>query len=406
MPNFNYVYFFFLFAAFVFGVAGIILLVGKYFAKKKALPADLKKNKYDYSLLPSERLIPVLSASKGQVSNWGYELLKPELLHKYSKGMESIVFVMDTAGLFDHDDLVGNCLPEYNRDFTDSADNIDHDGHGTHCAGIIAAVDNQHGVIGIAPEAHLVAIKVLNDEGMGMYAWIIKAIRYVADLNCGPFRKFISMSLSGSQHSDALEEAIDYAASKNVFIFAAAGNSGFEEGVNSMGYPARYKNVISVSAATEDTVSHFSSGGAQLKLTAPGSHIFSTHVNGGYIHMSGSSQAAPAALGIGILIVGAHPWIKNQAELSAFMVLHATDWYKEGFDNRTGYGMPIADKYLPQETQEVQAAVIFAETFEAKDIQKMRETTILKIAEKVDVPAKRSYRKAKNAALVIEKLGV
>lgn len=410
MPNYNYLYFIVMFLVFIFVVAAVILLIMRYVLRAKGF--EIKKSDYDVRLPDVGEIIPIAGISAGQISDWGRDMLQPELLYGHSRGAESVVFVLDTAGVFDHSDLVDSCLPEYNRDFTDSIDNIDRQGHGTHCAGIIAATDNDHGVIGIAPAAKLVAVKVLNDEGLGRYSWIVKALRYVADLNVGSKRKIITMSLGGTHNDPALEAAVNYAAQKGCFLFAAGGNSGYKPGKNSLGYPARYANVISVSATDDKGVSVFSSGGAELDLAAPGSNIFSTYLNGGYVHLSGSSMAAPAAAAMGALILGAYPEIKTQKELQAFMVLHATDWYRKGFDERTGHGIPVADKLVPPGPTEeedpdcpiVTAADIFRKTFEPKDIERMRERTMLIIGKQIDAPVRGRLRKAQNAAIIIEKL--
>ncbi|HUT85613.1 MAG TPA: S8 family serine peptidase [Elusimicrobiales bacterium] len=306
------------------------------------------KNKFDVKL-PDYAAIPVIFRTAGQVKDWGHEYLRASEVYGKTKGEKSLIFILDTAGVFDHPDLKANSLPQFNKNFTTSPDKDGH-GHGHHCAGIAAAVDNDFGVIGCAPSAKLVAVKVLNDSGSGSYDWISKGIRYVADLDVGPdfadHKKIISLSLGGSAGSADLENAVNYAIEKGVFIVAAAGNSGWSEDRNTILYPGRYEQVVTVaSIGKTEQPSSFSSGGEEIDVAAPGEQIFSTHKDGGYVYLSGTSMATPYVAGVVALLLSMYPEIENQYHLEDYLEAHAKDIFTPGEDMRTGAGAPILTGY-------------------------------------------------------------
>lgn len=281
-----------------------------------------------------------------QVVDWGVEYLKALDVHNKTRGEKACVFILDTSGKFDHPDLVKNALHEYAKNFSSSPTMDDKHGHGTHCAGIACASDNTFGVVGVAPGAKLVPVKVLNDSGSGTYEGIAKAIRHVADLEDFPYKKVISMSLGGASGSDILRDAIQYAIKKGVFIVAAAGNSGYN-GRDTVNYPGAYPEVITIaSIGPNEKPSRFSSGGPAVDLTAPGEKVFSTHKNGQYIRMSGTSMATPHVAGIAALVLSAHEFIQTQDQLADFLMKGAKDLHTDGKDVRTGAGAPIAIHYF------------------------------------------------------------
>ena len=164
--------------------------------------------------------------------------------------------------------------------------------HGTHCAGIAAAVNNAEGVIGVSPETTLHAVKVLDCRGSGKYSDIAAALTYVADQGWD----VASMSIGGDTSSQTLHNACKYAYDNGVLLVASAGNEGCEGCVR---YPARFPEVIAVSATTkEDTITSFSSTGPEVELAAPGNLIYST-IPGGYETKSGTSMACPHVSGSG-----------------------------------------------------------------------------------------------------------
>ncbi|MBF0104640.1 MAG: S8 family peptidase [Deltaproteobacteria bacterium] len=305
------------------------------------------RGRYDVHLDPYE-VQPVVFQAGSQVVDWGVKLLKAQEVHAKTRGEKAAVFILDTAGQFDHPDLAANALQQYAKNFSDAPTLEDKHGHGTHCAGLAAAVDNDLGVLGMAPGAKLVPVKVLNDSGSGSWEGVANGIRYVADLEV-PFIKVISMSLGGSGGNAILQSAVEYALAKGCFIVAAAGNSGYR-GKDTVGYPAKYPGVITVaSIGNAGTPSSFSSGGPILLtqgVAAPGENNLSTHKGGEYVRMSGTSMATPHVAGALAMILSAHPEITTPKQMLEFLMKGAADLLDPGPDVRTGAGAPVMTAYI------------------------------------------------------------
>ncbi|UCC93690.1 MAG: S8 family peptidase, partial [Thermoplasmata archaeon] len=230
-----------------------------------------------------------------QALPWGVDRIDAEAVWNSATGTGITVAVIDTGIDKDHPDLKENIVGGYNfvvqkgRVNTDAWD--DDNGHGSHVAGTIAGDDNNFGVIGVAPEASLYGIKVLNKRGSGYMTDVISGILWAANLNLGGDDKIdvISMSLSGPK-STSLENAVNYAANNDIILVAASGN----DYASSVSYPADYANVISVGATdSDDKVAAFSNYDADLDFVAPGVSVLSTYKNGGYATGSGTSMACP-----------------------------------------------------------------------------------------------------------------
>lgn len=183
---------------------------------------------------------------------------------------------------------------------------LDDEGHGTHVAGIIAANGSLKGV---APDAKLVAVKVLDEYGSGYTSDIIKGIEYCVE-NAQLYNiSAISMSLGGSiQYNDycdedyaSFSEAINSAVANNISVVIATGNNGNSSGISS---PACIYNATRVSSSvkSDDALSIFSDRWALDMLVAPGSNIYSTYLGGGYLSQSGTSMATPHVSGAIALI--------------------------------------------------------------------------------------------------------
>jgi subtilisin len=179
--------------------------------------------------------------------------------------------------------------------------------HGTHVSGSAAAADNGVGVVGMAPDADLLAVKALSGGGFGSPSGIVDGISWAVDNGAD----VINMSLGGPIPQPGMEDAVNYAANNGSIVIAAAGNSGSEEDgpcENCVGYPAALENAVAISATTEsDEIAFFSSTGPQVELGAPGFKVKSSLADGDntYGKYSGTSMASPHAAGATAALVGA-----------------------------------------------------------------------------------------------------
>jgi serine protease len=243
-----------------------------------------------------------------------------------SRGADVVVAVIDTGVSFeDHasgsqrwvraPDLADTkMVPGW--DFVDGDDHPnDEHGHGTHVAGTIAqSTNNALGVAGVAPEAAIMPLRVLDRSGRGSFGNVAAAIRWAADHDAD----IINMSLGGGMPSQAVRRAIDYAHGKGVLVIAAAGNSGRAR----VEYPAMHGHVVSVGAVRfDETLTFYSCYGKGLDLVAPGGDIRVDQNGDGlpdgviqntlvpgttdrhdYIGYMGTSMASPHVAGVAALI--------------------------------------------------------------------------------------------------------
>lgn len=209
-------------------------------------------------------------------------------------------WVIDSGIDLDHPDL--NVDTARSRNFSTGSSADDGNGHGTHVAGIIGAKDNGFGVIGVSPNARVVAVRVLNNAGSGTNSGVIAGVNYVAAN--GANGDVANMSLGGGV-SQALDDAVKAAAATGIKFTLAAGNESDDANNHS---PARAEgpNIYTVSSFakgasatdTDDPWSSFSNYGSHVDFAEPGSSIPSTYKGGGYATLSGTSMAAPHLAGI------------------------------------------------------------------------------------------------------------
>jgi subtilisin len=216
---------------------------------------------------------------------------------------------------------------------TDPADWNDGYGHGTHCAGIVAALDNDIGVVGVAPGVRLHAVKVLNDSGFGSTSDIIQGLEWCVTNHM----HVASMSLGGGG-TTSLERACDNAYAAGVLLVAAAGN--FHGPVSA---PAVYDSVMAVSATdSQDKLASFSNFGPEVELAAPGVNVYSTFKGGAYSYLSGTSMACPHVTGVAALV-----WAAGAASNTTVrdtLAAAAEDLGAAGRDPSFGYGLVDAEK--------------------------------------------------------------
>jgi subtilisin len=248
-----------------------------------------------------------------QTLPWGIDRIDSEIVHANGEtGSGADIAILDSGIDSDHPDLRANlgagkafvecgtggyfgCAFFGNDNSCNESWDDDND-HGTHCAGITDAIDNELGVVGVSTEATLHAVKVLDCSGRGSYSDIAAGIEYTADQGWD----VASMSLGGSQ-SNVVADAVGYAYDNGVLLVGAAGNSG--QCTDCVSYPAAEPEVIAVSATNrDDELASFSSTGPEVELAAPGVEILST-VPGGYGTFSGTSMACPHVSGAGGLLM-------------------------------------------------------------------------------------------------------
>ena len=247
--------------------------------------------------LPEYKEIRVVSALS-EVMDWSQKSTRIHLYRKNTKttGQGIKVVILDTGGS-NHIDLCDNVVGM--EDFTGECDPLDRKGHGTFVQGIVGALENNIGVIGVAPKCSLYSGKVLNNQGLCPpdYSWIIKGLEWAIDINAD----IVNMSL-GSPVSppDKMQKIVRVAASKGMILTAASGNAR----LRLVDFPSRYEGVISVAATDKHgNLAHYSNIGKDLDFIAPGSDVYSTYLDNGYILMSGTSFASPFIAGVCALLL-------------------------------------------------------------------------------------------------------
>jgi len=287
---------------------------------------------------------------------WGIEQIKAPGAWNMETGTKSVVIaILDTGVDYAHDDLAGNMWNDgsghYGYDFVNGDNDPDDDNsgsHGTHCAGIAAAVTNNGvGIAGVSWESEIMAVKVLDQNGEGDVKWVYNGIYYAADHKA----KIISMSLGAEYGSPPIEtwrEAVNYAYSNGCLLVAASGN----DNQSYVAYPAAYDNVIAVGASdSNDNRCNFSNYGRELDVVAPGVNILSTVRTGmglvgdNYDYDEGTSMATPFVAGLAALIWSHNPDLTN-LDVRDIIRSSADDIGSEGWDIYTGYGRIDAEQAL------------------------------------------------------------
>jgi subtilisin family serine protease len=283
------------------------------------------------SLFPYVREEVLSLQDAAQKAGWNITAFDLPSTWKKTRGEGVKIGVLDTGCDLDHPDLKSNLLPGINF-VNPSSDPWDDNSHGTHVSGIIAAENNDIGMVGVAPAAKIVPIKVLDRQGNGSLSDVAQGIRWAVDVGGVDL---ICMSLGSASPVQEVRNSIKYAQSKGVVCFVAAGNAGLTK---SIFYPANYPETIAIGSIDENLGrSSFSNTGENLDFMAPGNKIFSTVPDNWYAVLSGTSMAAPFAVGVGALLLS---HARMRGEDSKFKT---SEGYMEEIRKHT---MPVANLNL------------------------------------------------------------
>jgi subtilisin len=272
-------------------------------------------------------------------NSWGVKRIGAGLVHPTNEGAGVKVAVIDTGIDYTHPDLNANYAGGY--DFVnDDTNPMDDNGHGTMVAGIIAAEDNGSGVVGVAPQARLYAVKVLDRNGSGWESDVIAGVDWARANGV----QVVNMSLGSFSASYGLQTAVANAYNAGLVLVAAAGNSGNCYGSgDSVQYPARYSQVIAVAATNSGDVRPcFSSTGSTVEIAAPGVSTTTTYRGGGYASGSGTSFASPHVAGTAALVIASG--VTSNIAVRERLQTTADDLGANGRDNLYGYGLVDADE--------------------------------------------------------------
>jgi len=328
--------------------------------------ASLKKRK---NVLAVEQDHKVKIA--GQWTDWAIKDVKAPLAWKSNytgKGIK--VAVLDT-GISKHDDIhVAGVVSfaSYTKSYSDD------NGHGTHVAGIIGAKNNDIGIVGVAPDASLFAVKVLDSDGTGYLSDIISGI----DWSIKNHMDIINLSFGTKEKSVALKQIVDEAYNKGILVVAAAGNGGNTSGTgDTVQFPAKYHSVIAVGAVDhKNQRGTFSATGAGLEVVAPGVNVLSFYLNNEYAYMSGTSMAAPFVSGTLALLKQANPRLSN-IQLREILDNQAIDLGKKGKDYLYGYGLIQAPYISTSQVHSTKPKKTMAGTSKKLKMESKKVTSII-----------------------------
>ncbi|MGE5561358.1 MAG: S8 family peptidase [Chloroflexota bacterium] len=265
---------------------------------------EVSRVDYDFLLRIETVARPQLaSISAGQEVPWGIERIRAPQVWQATDGSGVRIGVIDTGIDLTHPDLQQNIAGGTNI-LDPGQPPVDDNGHGTHVAGTIAALNNGIGVVGGAPGARIFAIKAFDQNGTARLSDVIAALEWCLTNNIS----VINLSFGSDTGNESFRDAVRAAARSTVLV-AAAGNNGRADSVD---VPARYPDVVAVSASTRaDQLAAFSSRGPQVAVAAPGQDILSTWTDGGYSTLSGTSMATPHVTALYALLMRYRPGLSR-----------------------------------------------------------------------------------------------
>ncbi|MEU7871202.1 type VII secretion-associated serine protease mycosin [Dactylosporangium sp. NPDC049140] len=283
-------------------------------------------------------------ADEARSEQWQLSALDARDAWKVSTGKGVIVAVIDSGVDASHPDLVGQVLPGI--DLVDRAagdeGKVDPVGHGTTVAALIAGSSkDSSGAEGIAPGAKILPIRVLDKANKYDDPSVVaQAVRWAVDHRA----TVINLSLGGALRSEAIADALRYAAAHDVVVVACTGNIATDRSIHQVWYPAREPGVIAVAglgakAPTSKAEALWSGSltGPETVLTAPAVGLTGARPGGGYWQVQGTSFAAPLVAGAASLVRAKFPKM-SAANVINRLIGTAKDLGAKGRDDQFGYG--------------------------------------------------------------------
>lgn len=237
-----------------------------------------------------------------QTLPWGIDRIEADVAWATSSGTAVKVAIVDTGIDLTHPDLASNIKGGVNTINSRKSPNDDN-GHGTHVAGTVAALNNSIGVVGVGPAASLYAVKVLDRNSSGFLSDVIEGL----DWSVANGMQVVNMSLGTNSDIQSFHDAVIKVNQAGIVQVGAAGNDGA-----AVDFPGAYAEIIGVAALQKNSdgtlsVASFTSRGQEVDLSAPGVSVFSTYKGGSYATLSGTSMATPHVTGVAALVLTTLP---------------------------------------------------------------------------------------------------
>lgn len=245
--------------------------------------------------------------------------------------------------------------------FLDEPYKVENSGHGTSIASIIAASTDDFQ--GIAPGAKIISIEVLSEKGEGDVFTLSEAIVTAVDMGVN----LINLSLGGDRPSGTLENAINYAKDKGVLLVAASGN----DGTSQVSYPAKYDDVIGVSALNSTgSVATFSNFGEGVDIAAPGVNVISAYAGNEYAVLNGTSSASAFVSGAILSELARNPGLSPE-QVKELLFTYANEAEKPGFDKFSGHGVLNLERIINRNDRNYHDAALVGYYFEPETLSQV-----------------------------------
>lgn len=265
-------------------------------------------------------------------SQWNLAMIGADAAYDCGFAGQGICVGVLDSGVNPHPDFGNRLLPgrNYMDDAEDPEDVSDTFGHGTRVAGLIAGA-GESGCVGAAPLAEIVPLKCTDGQRVKVSVLCRAIYGGIDDFGC----RVLNLSLGIGTDSEAMREAVDYAAERGVVLVSGVGN----DGNGNVYYPAAYDSVIGVGAVDRNGLLYaLSNHGKSVFLTAPGADVRTTDAQGGYIPVSGCSFAVPQAAGAAAVLLSADGTL-TAGEIMDLLAVSARDAGKAGYDEDYGWGI-------------------------------------------------------------------